>query len=297
MTTVLIVDDSVLDQQIAGACVKEIGCDVAYAASGREALDAIQRDPPDVVLTDLQMPEGDGLELVARVKQRSPNIPVVLMTAYGSEQIAAEALRAGAASYVPKQSLNQGLAAAMRAVLSAIAVSRQRDQVRSFLEESNSRFALAYEPGGPQALISYLQDKLTGLNFCDESTLLRLATVLTEAIANAIDHGNLELDSSLRESDDNAYSRLGKERAKQPPYCDRRVRVLATLTPSEATFVIRDEGPGFDPSTLPDPTDPENLLRPSGRGIMLMRTFLDEVKFNEQGNEVTLVKRRESSRK
>jgi anti-sigma regulatory factor (Ser/Thr protein kinase) len=61
---------------------------------------------------------------------------------------------------------------------------------------------------------------------------------------------------------------------------------------TEAKFVIRDEGPGFDPSTLPDPTDPENLLRPCGRGVMLMRTFMNEVTFNDRGNEVTLIWRR-----
>ena len=133
---------------------------------------------------------------------------------------------------------------------------------------------------------------MSRLNFCDQSTLLRLATAFTEALANAIDHGNLELDSKLRESEDNAYRRLGEERARQPPYCDRRVRVTATLTPSEARFVIRDDGPGFDSSALPDPTNPENLLKPSGRGIMLMATFLDEVKYNDRGNEVTLIKRR-----
>ena len=59
----------------------------------------------------------------------------------------------------------------------------------------------------------------------------------------------------------------------------------------EAVFVVRDEGPGFDPNSLPDPTDPENLLKPSGRGIMLIRTFMDAVSFNEKGNEVTMVKR------
>ena len=55
--------------------------------------------------------------------------------------------------------------------------------------------------------------------------------------------------------------------------------------------MIRDEGPGFDPHTLPDPTDAENLLKPSGRGVMLIRTFMDMVGFNESGNEITMIKR------
>ena len=55
-------------------------------------------------------------------------------------------------------------------------------------------------------------------------------------------------------------------------------------------YVIRDEGPGFDPATLPDPTDPANLDRPCGRGLLLMRTFMDDVGYNRSGNEVTLIK-------
>ena len=56
-------------------------------------------------------------------------------------------------------------------------------------------------------------------------------------------------------------------------------------------FVVRDEGHGFDAGNLPDPTDPHNIELASGRGVLLMRSFMDEVMFNETGNEVTMVKR------
>jgi len=59
--------------------------------------------------------------------------------------------------------------------------------------------------------------------------------------------------------------------------------------------VIADEGPGFDPKSLPDPRDSESLESVSGRGVMLMRLFMDEVTYNESGNSVTLVKRKQSS--
>ena len=66
------------------------------------------------------------------------------------------------------------------------------------------------------------------------------------------------------------------------------------VTREMAKFVIRDEGRGFDPTHLPDPTTPENLERTCGRGILLMRTFMDEVEFNQRGNEVTLIKHRQN---
>ena len=59
--------------------------------------------------------------------------------------------------------------------------------------------------------------------------------------------------------------------------------------------MIRDEGEGFDPATLPDPTDPANLEKASGRGILLMRTFMDEIVYNNQGNSVLLTKHRRST--
>jgi anti-sigma regulatory factor (Ser/Thr protein kinase) len=63
------------------------------------------------------------------------------------------------------------------------------------------------------------------------------------------------------------------------------------MSRDEALFVVRDEGQGFDPDALPDPTDPANLEKASGRGILLMRAFMDSIIFNSVGNSVTLVKR------
>lgn len=297
MTTVLIVDDSAVCQRVAGACVEATGCDVRYASDGCEALESVRSERPDIVLTDLQMPKMDGLELVERLRDEDPQLPVILMTGFGSEEVAARALRAGASSYVPKENLSKDLREAIRSVMSVVQAIQERKKVLAFLEESHSRYVLGYEPGGTQALVGYLHERLKLLHYFDESTLVQLTSALSESITNAIDHGNLELDSELREVDDGSYFALGQQRSTEPPYCDRRVTVTVTLTKSEAKFVIRDEGPGFDPSSLPDPTDPENLLKASGRGIMLIRTFLDEVTFNEKGNEVTLIKRRKSAQK
>jgi anti-sigma regulatory factor (Ser/Thr protein kinase) len=72
--------------------------------------------------------------------------------------------------------------------------------------------------------------------------------------------------------------------------------VLCELTRDEARIIVRDEGPGFDVASLPDPRDPARIALASGRGILLMRSFLDEVGFNATGNQVTLVKRRSAPR-
>ena len=291
MTTVLVVDDSPIDRKIAGSFLADEGMTVSYAEHGRAALEMIAQDKPDLVLTDMQMPVMDGLELVAELRQLFPALPVILVTRQGSEEIAVEALRIGASSYIPKANLQRDLGRVLETALSTVERLREEEKIRDLLQQWESYFIVGYDEGAPKALINHLQNSLAQAGICDESDLLRVGTALAEALSNAIEHGNLELDSELREDDEGSYRRVAHERTALAPYCDRRVHVKARVTDGEATFVIRDEGPGFDPNSLPDPTDPENLLKPSGRGVLLIRTFMDDVRFNETGNEITMVKR------
>ena len=99
MPTVLIVDDNAVDRRFAGGLIEESGgVDVIYADDGEQALEKIHELKPDVVVTDLQMPHMDGLELVTKIRLTNPAIPVVLMTAKGSEVVAVQALQQGASS-------------------------------------------------------------------------------------------------------------------------------------------------------------------------------------------------------
>ena len=87
--------------------MRNAGCEVTLAGNGREAMDLLRLDLPDIVLTDLDMPVMDGLELVQAIRRDYPALPVILMTAMGSENVAAKALHHGAASYVRKRKPGQ----------------------------------------------------------------------------------------------------------------------------------------------------------------------------------------------
>jgi CheY-like chemotaxis protein len=292
-TRILVVDDSVIDRRIAGGIVeKRPGLQPFYASDGREALDMIASEEPAVVLTDLQMPEIDGLKLVEEIRTKHPRIPVILMTAYGSEDVAIQALKAGAASYVPKKSLASDLNDTIGQVLAVAAIDRRRKRLMECLQERRSSFLLGNEPELIAPLISLLQEDLDGIGFGDETTRVRVGVALQEALSNALYHGNLEVSTDLRQDDEREYFALANRRRGLDPYRKRRLLVRAEFDCGEATYVIRDEGPGFDTTILDKPFDPEDLMRIGGRGILLIRTFMDEVVFNEAGNQITLVKRR-----
>jgi len=294
MTTVLIVDDSVVDRKLAGGCLKNSDLEVAFACDGREALDLMADDLPDVVVTDLQMPEVDGLELTKQIRKLHRNIPVILMTAHGNEEVAVSALKAGAASYVPKKNLSRDLEETVRNVLSVATSERAEQQVLESLASVRLEFELGNEISALRPLIMVMQGHMRQLGVCGESDIIRISTALQEGLVNSIEHGNLELDSKLRELKDNSYQKLGDERRKQEPFRSRKVYVTAEFNRGGCRWAIRDEGRGFDPESLPDPRDPANLQRVSGRGLLLIRTFMDEVEFNDTANEITMFRERTS---
>jgi CheY-like chemotaxis protein/anti-sigma regulatory factor (Ser/Thr protein kinase) len=292
MTQILVVDDSATDRRLTGGLLeRRAGWMVEYAGDGREALNRIAVNPPGLILTDMQMPELNGLELVEAVQRDYPLIPVVLMTAQGSERIAVDALERGAASYVPKRELAQDLVAVIERVL---ILSEERQTKRTLMTRMRTlraTFVLSNDSTLLTSAVAYLQGIIRDMGLLTEAERLRVGVALEEALLNAAYHGNLEVNSELREHDHALFYNLARERTTVLPYSLRNITLDVELSAERIRYVVQDEGPGFDPSTLPDPTDPANIDRPCGRGLLLMRTFMDSVEYNDVGNVVTLNKR------
>ena len=289
MACILVVDDSAADRELAGALLERASWSVLYAEHGRDALAQLRARAVDLVLTDVVMPELDGLAFVEHAREDHPLVPVVLMTARGSEEVAARALEAGAASYVPKKLLVRDLVEVVQRILDVFRERKSDTRLLGHLQAAT--FVLENDPDLISSLVGYLTGVLRGSGRFDESGCHRLSTALDEALTNAYYHGNLEVRSEIREHDPRAYRALAKERRLVEPYRDRRIHLDMSLASDAVRFVIRDEGRGFDVTGVGDPTRPEQLERPTGRGIFLMKTFLDDVRYNATGNQVTLLKR------
>ena len=112
-----------------------------------------------------------------------------------------------------------------------------------------------------------IEDLLTALGAAgwEGMDVFRIQMAIEEAVVNAIEHGN----------------------QRKP---EKSVRLVFHVTPEMATMVISDEGAGFDHRNLVDPTSDDRLDKPRGRGVMLMRELMNEARFNEVGNQVTMIK-------
>jgi len=178
---------------------------------------------------------------------------------------------------------------------------RTYDRLIACLKECDFDFELENDPGLIDPLVDLVQQMVAGMGLTDATGRFRVGAGLKEALLNAIYRGNLEI--SFRQMQDTRVSLLeGKgedivsQRRQQSPYNGRKVTVSIVMDDGQAKFTIRDEGPGFDPSSIPAAGQPGSLDPQTGRGLVLMRAFFDEVTYNSTGNEVTLVKRREPSR-
>ncbi|HEV7700779.1 MAG TPA: ATP-binding protein [Pyrinomonadaceae bacterium] len=129
----------------------------------------------------------------------------------------------------------------------------------------NIQFELPSAMSLMHIVLEYLIKRVEKLGVCKpEQTNLFVA--LDEAFVNAIKHGN-----------------------KYDP--TKLIRVNADVSPEEARFTIEDEGEGFDVNNIPDPLDPENLFKTSGRGVLFIYNIMDEVQYNDRGNRLTMVKK------
>jgi CheY-like chemotaxis protein len=293
MPTVLVVDDTAVDRRLAGGLLESApDLNVCYAQNGNEALLQIGNELPDLVLTDLQMPDLDGLQLVNSITEKYPDVPVVLMTAHGSEVIAAQALASGAASYVPKSELAENL---VETVMHILAMSDSDARYRKLMRCARTvdfEFDLENDLKVIDPLIDLVQQIVSSQELLDATDRVRMCVAVEHAIQNAMLRGNLEISRQEFPVIDPAFV---EQKATQSPFSDRRVHFRFTVRDGSVEFVVRDEGPGFDVTTVPRAADPESFRDGIGRGLVLMQAFMNTIEFNDGGREIRMTKSRSAS--
>jgi CheY-like chemotaxis protein/anti-sigma regulatory factor (Ser/Thr protein kinase) len=293
LPTLLIVGDPTRMNVAREALVElELGWDVAFANSTCDALDVPAVRQTDVILVDLGNPHIEGVELVEALHSRFPHTPIVLMSAPYGVRDALDCMRKGAVNHFPRDLLDSEPAAVLETLRAAAHEHAYRRTALARLDSANFEFTLGNDRADVPTVASWLTDAAVEAGVCDRGASSRVAVALEECLLNAIIHGSLGISSDLRQNDESDYYRAIEARRTQFPFSGRRVKLTARISATEASFVVQDEGAGFDINQVPDPTDPENLFRVGGRGILLMRSFMTTVDFADGGRRVTLVKRR-----
>ena len=224
------------------------------------------------------------------LEKRFPQVPVVAVTEpYGIST--KDALHAGVAGCVPHDNLASDLAWTLQRIHASRPADHSAEDSAAGPGEAICH-TLNNDPLLLPLVVAQVRQRLERWPFADPIEVLRVMVALNESLDNALYHGNLELSSELRQGDGRAWRDESQRRRTVAPYCDRKIRFQAVFGGRSARFTIRDEGPGFDPFRRVDCTESQNRECCSGRGLLLMQLYVDEVHFNPAGNEVTLVKHR-----
>ncbi|HEV8370841.1 MAG TPA: ATP-binding protein [Pyrinomonadaceae bacterium] len=257
---ILIVDNNdelraLLEQSLGG-----LGHDVVVTGERQKALARNDLDEFDLVISDLSEAEVNGAP-IGDLQRKHLVTPV---TPHTGELAIIKAFKMGAANYLRlpydadelREIVEQTLSYKLRYVDDPNVLPHVHEKIE---------FELPSDLALMDGVLEYLQERVSKLGLIKPERS-NLFIALDEAFVNAVKHGN-----------------------KSDPH--KLLRITAELSPKEACFTVEDEGEGFDIGEIPDPCDPANLFRTSGRGVLLIYNIMDEVEYNAQGNRVKMVKR------
>lgn len=297
MPIILVVDDSETDRTLIGGLLKcKLDWIVQYASDGAEACELVGQIFPDVVVTDLQMPVMDGIELCANVKREHPHVPILLTTGVGSEALAVDALKAGASSYVPKSRLADSLVETVEQVLAVSGRQRIKACLLTHSMEARYRFELNNDQTLILAMVDFLTMEMEAVGVGGGAEQRQASIALEEAMLNAMFHGNLELNNdqvqqARRAFHDGQVSKEVEKRVSSSPFNERRLFVTLELSKRKVTMKVRDEGRGFDTKGHLENAGQLKQFSgagESGRGLTLIKSFSDKVQFDQAGNTIQM---------
>jgi serine/threonine-protein kinase RsbW len=257
---ILIIDDnddlaSALEEKFS-----ELGHQVKIIETRREALAAPEIEDFDLVITDLD----DGEKLITAIKQNGNGSECLPETEAANNTENIKAFKICATNFRRDEFNEDELKTLVEIVLNYKTKFVDQTETVQNLHE-NIEFELPSAISPMHAVLDYLMRRVEKVGVV-RSENSNLFIALDEAFVNAVKHGN-KFDAG------------------------KNIKITAEVSTKEARFTIEDEGEGFDVTTIPDPCDPENLFKTSGRGVLFIYNIMDEVKYNERGNRLTMIKK------
>ncbi len=265
---ILIVDDNDDLRAVLEAALRELGHEVVAIGERREALAREDLEDFDLIISDLTDDEDSGVQLLSEIKRKRLMVPVVVSSDQAQQPGVVKAFKMGAVNYLRSPYDKEELCSIVEKTLAYKLRFVDDLRVLPYVHEK-IEFELPSDITLMNGVLQYLIERVAKLGVIKPERS-NLFIALDEAFVNAVKHGNKNDPTKL-------------------------VRITAELSPQEARFTVEDEGEGFDVEQIPDPRDPDNLFKASGRGVLLIYNIMDKVEYNARGNRLTMIKRPEDS--
>lgn len=290
--SILVVDDEEVIRYTLQKKLSRMGYNVISMEKAEDALYLLKNEEPvDLIITDIKLRKMDGIELLRRINAFDEHIPVLIITGHGNVEDAIKALRYGASDFIRKPFDINDIASSVRNILRRRREKQVVQGFAQFVEHTETLLKIPVDSSLINPVSYFLTKDLVSVNLCNNTTAENITLSLQETLTNAMYHGNLEVSSEVRETEGlKGYNELIEQREEDPFYKNRHVIIKYHLNKEFVEYIVEDEGPGFDYKSLPDPRDPDNFFKNSGRGLLIIRIHMDEVEWNEKGNIIRLRK-------
>ncbi|HYE66617.1 MAG TPA: ATP-binding protein [Pyrinomonadaceae bacterium] len=262
---ILIVDDNDELRAVLEEALRELGHEVVAIGDRATALAREDLEDFDLIISDLTDDADSGVQLLSEIKRKRLMVPVVISSEQAQPGVV-KAFKMGAANFLRQPYNKEELRSIVEKTLAYKLRFVEDLKVLPYVHEK-IEFELPSDVSLMNGVLQYLIERVAKLGVIKPERS-NLFIALDEAFVNAVKHGN-----------------------KNDP--GKLVRITAELSANEARFTVEDEGEGFNVQEIPDPRDPENLFKTSGRGVLLIYNIMDEVQYNDRGNRLTMVKRPE----
>ena len=267
---VLIVEDDKSSRGFMKDTVESQGFETHVAENGLLGLEVFKQINPHLVLSDIQMPEMDGLQLLEEIRKLSPNAIVVMVTAFGCEEYAMKAMELRANNYLKKPVRHSELLPLLTKYASLIDAPASSEKKPEIKKKTSFTIKLDSDVEKVPDMVDWLV-KTTG-SLLDESGRLDVKLGLTELLINAIEHGNLGRNEGEKPVNDFLLS-------------SRKVAIEYKTGDSYCEWIITDEGNGFDWKSFLSRLDADPLGQ-EGKGLLCCKFHFSELEFNSSGNSV-----------
>ncbi|MCP4148931.1 MAG: response regulator, partial [bacterium] len=264
--------------------------EVILAETGNEGIEKFREYIPDIVISDMRLPDKNGNIVVKEIKEIDKDVPIIIITGYSDHQLILSAMKNGAVDLLKKPFKPNDL----KYLINKIETLFKKIKVKlsaSFVQWEKRHLIIRNDIHIIRSVVDFIFSNIDYI--CEDVSFMKIG--LQEVLINAIEHGNLDISNKEKQEllDKGDYNKILKERVQHSEYKDKFVDIKIFSTPEYLKITIQDMGKGFDPTNIPDPENPENFLKESGKGILMAMHAFDEVQYNDLGNCVTLIKRSE----
>lgn len=290
---ILVVDDEEVIRIILQKKLSRIGYNVISFEKAEDLIYYMKDGDPkvDLIITDIKLRKMDGIELLRRINSMEEPPPVLIISGHGNVEDAIRALRYGASDYIRKPFDINYLTASVRSVLKRKTERILAESSGKYKKYEKSVFSIPNDGDLINTISFKLTKDLVPSGLFNYTTSENIALSLKEALTNSMFHGNLEIDSSLRDTGGiREFNEEVERRRTIAPYNERIIKITYEFTPDYVSYEIADQGKGFNYQTLPDPRDPENFFKNSGRGLLIIRIHMDEVSWSDSGRIIKMKK-------